>query len=229
MDVPRGQGRRRLVQRHAGRGAGPLHPGERHAGRPEDPRAGGGRTPIPTRRSCTTCTACAGTSRDTCAAWSSCAAFGFSVFAIDYRGFGKSDGELPSEQMTLRGRGRGLGMAREAGARPVAAASSTGIRSAARSRSTSRRGSPRRRTGTPQARGLIVESTFTSLPDIAAELSWSWLPTRLIMSQRYDSIEKIRSGRRPDPVRARHGRPLRARASSRRRCSTRRPAPRGSC
>ena len=26
--------------------------------------------------------------------------FGFSVFAIDYRGFGKSDGELPSEQMT---------------------------------------------------------------------------------------------------------------------------------
>src|SRR4029453_6136695 len=42
------------------------------------------------------------------------------------------------------------------------------------------------------ARGLIVESTFTSLPDIAAELSWSWRPTRLIMSQRYDSIEKIR-------------------------------------
>src|SRR3954469_22268193 len=26
--------------------------------------------------------------------------FGFSVFAIDYRGFGKSDGALPSEQMT---------------------------------------------------------------------------------------------------------------------------------
>ncbi len=25
--------------------------------------------------------------------------FGFSVFAIDYRGFGKSDGDLPSEQM----------------------------------------------------------------------------------------------------------------------------------
>jgi fermentation-respiration switch protein FrsA (DUF1100 family) len=44
----------------------------------------------------------------------------------------------------------------------------------------------------PAIRGLIVESSFTSLPDIAAELSWSWLPTRLIMSQRYDSIEKIR-------------------------------------
>jgi alpha-beta hydrolase superfamily lysophospholipase len=27
-------------------------------------------------------------------------AFGFSVFAIDYRGFGKSDGDLPSEDMT---------------------------------------------------------------------------------------------------------------------------------
>ena len=46
--------------------------------------------------------------------------------------------------------------------------------------------------GVPQARGLIVESTFTSLPDIAAELSWSWLPTRLFMSMRYDSIEKVR-------------------------------------
>jgi hypothetical protein len=42
-------------------------------------------------------------------------------------------------------------------------------------------------------RGLIVESSFTSLPDIAAALSWSWLPTRLIMSQRYDSIGKIRT------------------------------------
>ncbi len=38
-----------------------------------------------------------------------------------------------------------------------------------------------------------MESSFTSLPDIAAELSWSWLPTRLIMSQRYDSIEKVRT------------------------------------
>ena len=46
--------------------------------------------------------------------------------------------------------------------------------------------------GVLQARGLIVESTFTSLPDIAAELSWSWLPTRLFMSMRYDSIEKVR-------------------------------------
>jgi fermentation-respiration switch protein FrsA (DUF1100 family) len=45
---------------------------------------------------------------------------------------------------------------------------------------------------TPQANGLVVESTFTSLPDIAAELSWSWLPTRLLMTQRYDSIEKVR-------------------------------------
>ena len=46
--------------------------------------------------------------------------------------------------------------------------------------------------GGPQARGLIVESTFTTLADVAAELSWSWLPTSLILTQKFDSIDKIR-------------------------------------
>src|SRR5947199_115943 len=52
-----------------------------------------------------------------------------------------------------------------------------------------------RATGTKgsQARGLIVESSFTSLPDVAAELSYSWLPTSLILSQRFDSIDKIKA------------------------------------
>ena len=44
----------------------------------------------------------------------------------------------------------------------------------------------------PQARGLIVESSFTSLADVAAEITWSWLPTSLILTQKFDSIEKIR-------------------------------------
>jgi pimeloyl-ACP methyl ester carboxylesterase len=117
--------------------------------------------------------------------------FGFSVFAIDYRGFGKSDGVLPSEQMTYEDAEAGwkwlLAKVPDASRRFIyghslggAVAIDLAARLAARDN------------GTRQAHGLIVESTFTSLPDIAAELSWSWLPTRLIMSQRFDSIDKVK-------------------------------------
>lgn len=117
--------------------------------------------------------------------------FGFSVFAIDYRGFGKSDGALPSEAMTYEDAAAGWAwvVAREPDAtRRFIYGHSLGgavaIDLAAKLAQDK---------SAPQARGLVVESTFTSLPDIAAELSWSWLPTRLFMSMRYDSIDKIRT------------------------------------
>jgi uncharacterized protein len=40
------------------------------------------------------------------------------------------------------------------------------------------------------ARGLILENTFTSLPDVAAH-HYPWLPTRTLMQNRYNSISKI--------------------------------------
>jgi uncharacterized protein len=117
---------------------------------------------------------------------------GFSVFAIDYRGFGKSDGTLPSEQMTYEDAEAGwkwlVAKVPDGSRRFIyghslggAVAIDLAAKLAARDK------------GAPQAHGLIVESTFTSLPDIAAELSWSWLPTRLIMSQRFDSIDKVKT------------------------------------
>ncbi len=115
--------------------------------------------------------------------------FGFSVFAIDYRGFGKSDGELPSEDMTYEDAAAGFAWLEkrvpDAQKRFVYGHSLGGAVAIDLANKLARREQP-------AIRGLIVESSFTSLPDIAAELSWSWLPTRLIMSQRYDSIEKIR-------------------------------------
>jgi fermentation-respiration switch protein FrsA (DUF1100 family) len=117
-------------------------------------------------------------------------AFGFSVFAIDYRGFGKSDGDLPSEDMTYEDAAAGFAWLEQhvpdAQKRLVYGHSLGGAVAIDLANKLAQR--PQR-----AIRGLIVESSFTSLPDIAAELSWSWLPTRLIMSQRYDSIEKIRS------------------------------------
>lgn len=40
------------------------------------------------------------------------------------------------------------------------------------------------------ARALILESTFTSLPDVAAH-HYSWLPVRGLMRTRFDSLSKI--------------------------------------
>jgi len=107
---------------------------------------------------------------------------GLNVLMVEYRGYGRSEGR-PSEAGTLldalaawdhlQGRGfapqdiilfgRSLGGA-------VAA-------QLARER--------------PPA-GLVLESTFTSVPDIGAEV-YPWLPVRLLSHIRYDSLSAIRS------------------------------------
>ena len=114
--------------------------------------------------------------------------FGFSVLAIDYRGFGKSDGDLPSEETVYEDArvawqaliqrqpdpkrrfiyGHSLG-----GAIAIDLASHLD------------------RSGAPQARGLIVESSFTTLADMAKSFSYPWLPLQLILSQKFDAIDKI--------------------------------------
>lgn len=112
--------------------------------------------------------------------------FGFSVLAIDYRGFGKSDGELPSEETVYED-------ARTAWAHLA-----------------ERQPDPRRRfiyghslggaiaidlasslDDGAEARGLIVESSFTTLADIAKSLSYPWLPLQLLLSQKFDALDKI--------------------------------------
>lgn len=113
--------------------------------------------------------------------------FGFSVLAIDYRGFGKSDGELPSEEMVYEDARAGwewLVRHQPDPARRFIYGHSLGgavaIDLAARLAG-----------GGPQAGGLIVESTFTTLADIASEMTFRWLPTGLLLTQKFDSIAKI--------------------------------------
>jgi hypothetical protein len=115
--------------------------------------------------------------------------FGFSVLAIDYRGFGRSDGELPSEAMAYEDARAGwawLATRQPDPARRFIYGHSLGgavaIDLAAHIAAAG-----------PHARGLVVESTFTSLADIAAEMTFSWLPTGLFLSQKFDSIDKIRT------------------------------------
>lgn len=121
---------------------------------------------------------------------------GFSVLAIDYRGFGKSLGELPSEASVYEDAriawdhlkslqpdaskrviyGHSLGGA-------VAVDLATDLdRSAA---------------DNDGARALIIESTFTNLADIATEVADTPWPIRWLVSQKFDSIDKIDQVRMP--------------------------------
>ncbi len=122
---------------------------------------------------------------------------GFSVFAIDYRGFGKSAGDPPSEKGVYQDArvgwdamaarvpdphrrfiyGHSLG-----GAIAVDLASDLGRQA--------KKGGVE-----PPARGLVVESSFTNLADIARAFSRSysmqWLPVQLLLSQKFDAVDKI--------------------------------------
>ena len=41
------------------------------------------------------------------------------------------------------------------------------------------------------ASGLIVEGTFTSIPDVFRSFKWGWLPVTGLITQRFDSAEQI--------------------------------------
>jgi len=107
---------------------------------------------------------------------------GFSVLAIDYRGFGKSTPGLPSEDMAYedaraawdwlaakypqRARyifGHSLG-----GAIAIDLASKV-----------------------DDERGTIVEGTFTSIPDVASSMKWGWIPIGPLITQRFESVRKV--------------------------------------
>jgi alpha-beta hydrolase superfamily lysophospholipase len=114
--------------------------------------------------------------------------FGFSVFAIDYRGFGKSDGDLPSEETVYedaRVAWQALAQRQPDPKRRFIYGHSLGGAIAIDL------ASHLDRSGAPQARGLIVESSFTTLADIARSFSYPWLPLQLILSQKFDAVDKI--------------------------------------
>jgi uncharacterized protein len=120
---------------------------------------------------------------------------GFAVLGVDYRGFGQSSEELPSEDSAAEdvraafawlqrehpGRrhfiyGHSLG-----GAIAVRLASEVGVAS----------------------QGLIVEATFTSIPDVYRSLRWGWVPLTPLITQRFDAGTRI--AQVPSPVLVVHG------------------------
>ena len=107
---------------------------------------------------------------------------GFSVLAIDYRGFGKSTAQLPSEQLALEDAraawdwlaarypdqpryifGHSLG-----GAIAIDLASRV-----------------------DDEHGTLVEGTFTSIPDLVDTFKWGWLPVSGLITQRFESVSRV--------------------------------------
>lgn len=121
-------------------------------------------------------------------------ALGFSVLAIDYRGFGQTSHELPSEAMAVEdARAAWDWLARRHPQAPrfifghslgggVAVALAEQVR---------------------DQRGLILEGTFTSIPDVASTMKWGWLPVGPLITQRFDSAARI--ARVGSPVLVVHG------------------------
>ena len=115
--------------------------------------------------------------------------FGYSVLAIDYRGFGRSDAGLPSEETVYADAraawGRLTELEPDPAKRYIYGHSLGGAVAIDLASWLSSGDAP------VPARGLIVESTFTTLADIAHALSYEWLPVQWIMSQKFDSLAKI--------------------------------------
>jgi alpha-beta hydrolase superfamily lysophospholipase len=119
---------------------------------------------------------------------------GFAVLAIDYRGFGQSSEELPSEDIATEdalaawtwlaqqypGRPRYIFGHSLGGAIAVNLAAEVG-----------------------DEKGLIVEGTFTSVADVFRSFKWGWLPVTWLITQRFESVDKI--GQVNAPVLVVHG------------------------
>jgi uncharacterized protein len=109
---------------------------------------------------------------------------GFNVVAVDYRGFGKTSSEIPSEKMayedayatwqwiakTYPDRPRYIFGHSLGGAIAIELASKV-----------------------TDEKGTIVEGTFTSIPEVAATMAWGWVPVGPFITQRFESLKKVAS------------------------------------
>ncbi|MHC6225719.1 alpha/beta hydrolase [Pseudomonas sp. X10] len=120
-------------------------------------------------------------------------AMGYSVLAVDYRGFGQSRGDLPSEATVYEDARiaweRFSQLQPDPGKRLIYGHSLGGAVAVDLAAELTRQAE--KDGGAMPARGLILESTFTSLGDVAAVVANTNLPVRWLLSQKFDSIDKI--------------------------------------
>ena len=109
-------------------------------------------------------------------------ALGFSVLAVDYRGFGQSSKVLPSETMAYEdARAAWDWLAQQHPDKPRyifghSLGGAIAIDLAA---------------NVNDERGTIVEGTFTSIPDVVSSTQWGWLPVGPLITQRFEAVNKV--------------------------------------
>ena len=119
---------------------------------------------------------------------------GFGVLAVDYRGFGRSSDALPSETSVdedARAAWAWLAAKHPSRDRYLFGHSLGGAVAV------------RLATEVDDAKGLIVEGTFTSMPEMVGTMKWGWLPIGPLITQRFDSAARI--ARLKVPVLVVHG------------------------
>jgi uncharacterized protein len=107
---------------------------------------------------------------------------GFSVLAIDYRGFGQSSPRTPSESSANEDA-------------EVAWAYLTKLAPDSKhfifGHSLGGAIATKLALSHPEANGLILEGTFTSIPDMVKEMKWGFLPVGFLVTQRFDTLDRI--------------------------------------
>jgi len=109
---------------------------------------------------------------------------GFAVLGIDYRGFGRSSSELPSEQLAqedARAAWQWLAQQQPQAPRYLFGHSLGGAIAVQLAADVS------------DEAGLIVEGTFTSIADVVSTFKWGWLPLGPLITQRFDAAARIAS------------------------------------
>lgn len=107
---------------------------------------------------------------------------GFAVLGIDYRGFGRSSEQLPSEDLAQEdARAAWQWLAAQAPNSPRyvfghSLGGAIAVRLAAE---------------VDDEAGLIVEGSFTSIPDVVSTFRWGWLPVGPLITQRFDAAARI--------------------------------------
>lgn len=107
---------------------------------------------------------------------------GFSVLAVDYRGFGKSTQDLPSEVMAYedaRAAWDWLGQQEPGRPRYIFGHSLGGAIAIALAEQVH------------DEAGTLVEGTFTSIPDVVSSFRWGWLPVSPLITQRFDAVTRV--------------------------------------
>ena len=109
---------------------------------------------------------------------------GFAVLAVDYRGFGKSTALLPSELSAYEdARAAWDWLAQKYPNNPRyifghSLGGSIAINLASEVADES---------------GTIVEGTFTSIADVVSSSDWGWVPLSMLITQRFEAVNKVKS------------------------------------